>query len=314
MQLRRRFGKIWAVAALLALSACATPQADRVIQDRGALPSQASVTTVPFFPQDDLYCGPASLAMALTWSGLSVTQTDIAPMVYTPGREGTLPADMLAAARRSGRLAVPVQSLDDMLAEIAGGHPVVVFQNLALDWFPRWHFAVAKGYDLDAGDLILHSGLIADHRTALRTFERTWRRADHWAMVVLPPDRLPVRADELAVLRAAAGLERVQRASDAAAAYSAILQRWPESLGAAIGLGNARYASRDLAGSEAAFRLAVERHPSSAASWNNLAHVLASRGRQDEAIRAAQQAVSLGNGAENYRATLEEVSKPKTGN
>ncbi len=314
MQRRRGSGFVWAIAALLILSACATPQTDRIVRDRGTLPSQASVTATPFFPQDDLYCGPASLAMVLTWSGLSVTQADIAPMVYTPGREGTLPADMLAAARRSGRLAVPVQSLHDMLAEIAGGHPVVVFQNLALDWFPQWHFAVAKGYDLDAGDLILHSGLIADHRTALRTFEHTWRRADYWAMVVLPPDRLPVRADELSVLRAAAGLERVQRPADAATAYAAMLQRWPDSLGAAIGLGNARYAGRDIAGAEAAFRLAVERHPGSPVSWNNFAHVLSLRGRREEAIAAAEQAVRLGNGAENYRATLEEVSNPKTGN
>lgn len=54
------------VAALAAaLGACATPQTDRLIQDRGALPAQARVEHVPFFPQEELHCGPAALAMAL---------------------------------------------------------------------------------------------------------------------------------------------------------------------------------------------------------------------------------------------------------
>lgn len=303
-------GRALLVAGLvLAAGACATPQTESIYRDRGDLPVQASVAAVPFYAQEDLYCGPASLAMALAWSGLPVTQEQVAPYVYTPGREGTLPADMIAGARRHGRLAVPVTRLDDLLAELAAGHPVIVFQNLALDWFPQWHFAVATGYDLDAGDLVLHSGSVEGHRTALATFERTWRRAGHWAVVVLPPDRLPARTDELAVLRAASGLERVRRFEDAATAYGAILRRWPQSVAAAIGAGNARYAAGDLAGAEAAFRDAVARHPTSAAAWNNLAHVLARRGKRAQAIGAAQEAVKLDGASAAYRATLEEARR-----
>jgi tetratricopeptide (TPR) repeat protein len=299
-----------AAGLALAASACATPQTDRIYHDRGGLPAKASVAAVPFYPQEDLYCGPAALAMALSWSGLSVTQDQVAPSVYTPGRDGTLPADMISGARRFGRLAVPVTRLEDVLAELAAGHPVIVFQNLALDWWPQWHFAVATGYDLEAGDLILHSGLIQDHRTALAKFERTWQRAEHWALVVLPPDRLPARADELTVLRAANGLERVERYTEAAIVYGAALQRWPASLGAAMGLGNARYAAGDVAGAEAAFREAVSRRPDVAAAWNNLAHVLAKRGKRDEAMRAAQEAVRRDSNSAAYRATLEEIQRP----
>lgn len=301
----------WAGLLLLTLAACATPQTDQIYEDRGGLPPSADVVAVPFFPQEDLYCGPASLAMVLAWSGLSVTQDDVASQVYTPGREGTLAADMVTAARRNGRLAVPVKGLDGLLAELAGGHPVVVFQNLALDWIPQWHYAVATGYDLDRREIMLHSGRIPDHHMSLRTFERTWKRADYWTLVVLPPDQLPARADELEVLRAAAGLERAQRPDAAAVAYAAILRRWPDNVAAAIGLGNARYAVGNLPGAEAAFRVAVKQHPDAAAAWNNLAQVLAERGQRQEAIRAAQEAVSRGGAAvDQYRATLQEVSKP----
>ena len=97
--------------------------------------------------------------------------------------------------------------------------------------------------------------------------------------MVLPPDELPASADEAAVVRAASGLERAGRAGEAALAYDAILRRWPGSLEALIGRGNARYAAGDLDGAEAAYRAALERHPGAAAAWNNLADVLAARGR-----------------------------------
>lgn len=310
----RQRGTVWrallATALAVALGACAAPQAERLTQDRGTLPAQAKVEDVPFFAQERLYCGPASMAMVLAWSGVEVTQESVAPAVYTPGREGSLPADMAAAPRRYGRLAVPVATLNDVLAELAAGHPVVVFQNLGLSWLPRWHYAVATGYDLDTSEIILHSAMIQDHRTPLSKFEHTWRRGNYWALTVLPPDRLPARAEPLAVLRGASGLERVGDHKAAAAAYAAALRRWPDNLGAAIGLGNARYAMGDRLGAEAAFLAAATLHPEAPAAWNNLAHVLAESGERRAAIRAAEEAVRRGGeSSATYRATLDEVSR-----
>ena len=278
------------------------------MRDPGALPVRAELTSVPFFPQELYYCGPAALAMVLAWSGLPVTQEDMVPQVYSPEREGTLRTDMLGAARRNGRLAVPVTNLADLLAELAAGNPVLVFQNLALDWYPQWHFAVAIGYDLQAREIVLHSGLEERRVTSLDTFENTWRRGDYWALVVLPPDSLPARADAAAVVRAAAGLERVGRHEDAAAAYAVTLGRWPANFAAGMGLGNAYYGAGDLAAAEASFRDVTEKHPMQAAGWNNLAHVLAERGAKAEAVVAARRAVEIGGrDIETYRTTLRTI-------
>jgi hypothetical protein len=309
----RVFGRRTACTAgaliLWALAGCATPQTDRLLETATALPPRVEVSGVPFFPQEKYWCGPAALAMVLGWSGLPVTQEEIAAQVYTPGREGTLQSDMVAGARRNGRLAVPVTRLADLTAELAAGHPVVVLQNLGLEWFPVWHYAVAIGYDLGAGDLVLHSGLDARRVMPLATFERTWARADHWALLALPPQELPVSAAEVAVLRAATGLEQAGRTQEAALAYATIAKRWPDSLEAWVGLGNAAYAAGDLEQAENAFRTATERHPDAGAAWNNLAHVLGEQGRRAEAIVAAERAVSLGGpSATTYRATLREVS------
>ena len=277
--------------------------------DAGGLPPRAEVAGVPFHPQQEQYCGPAALATVLGWSGLPARQDAIAAAVYTPGREGTLGHDLVGAAGRHGRLAVPVADLPSLLREVAAGHPVLVLQNLGLDWYPQWHYAVVVGYDLAAGELALRSGEERRRIVSLDTFARTWARADRWAIVVLPPDALPASAAEETLVRAAAGLERAGRAGEAALAYDTILRRWPGSLGALIGRGNARYATGDLDGAEAAYRSALVRHPGAAVVWNNLADVLAARGERDAALIAARRAVDLGGPhAATYRRTLDQIS------
>ncbi len=306
----RRLQTFASVLLLWALAACAAPQTLSLIKDPGGLPPRAEVAEVPFFPQEDLYCGPAALATVLAWTGRPVTQEEMAKQVYTPGREGTLRSDILGGARRNGSLAVPVTTLPNLLAEIAAGNPVLVFQNLALDWVPQWHFAVAVGYDLEAREIVLRSGTKARRVTLLDTFEHTWERGEYWAMVVLPPDRLPASAREAEVLRGALGLERAGQLSPAATAYESVLGRWPNSLGALMGLGNLRYAAKDLSGAEAAFRRAIGTNPEAPAPWNNLAYVLAGQGRDQEALAAAREAIKLaGDQAEPYRDTLKELSE-----
>lgn len=247
--------------------------------------------------------------MVLAWSGLSTTQEEMAKQVYTPGRAGTLQSDILTAIRRNGRLAFSIHSLPDLVAEISEGHPVLVFQNLAFDWYPKWHYAVAFGYDLDAGTLLFHSGLEAREVIDLTTFERTWRRAGYWAVVVLPPNQLPVAANERTAIEAATNLVRVKHYSEAAVAYSTIAKRWPQSFVAYIGLGNARYALSEWSQAERAYRTAIAISPGTASAWNNLAYALAKQGRRDEAIDAARKAMVLGDAnAEIYRDTLKEMS------
>lgn len=304
-----RFASLCGVLLAVLLSACAAPQTQQLISAPGGLPPRAEIGAVPFYPQEAYYCGPAALAMVLTWSGDPVTQEELAPEVYTPGREGTLRSDVLAAARRHGRLAVQVADLRALLSELAAGHPVVVFQNLALPISPQWHFAVAFGYDLEQRQLLLHSGTEARRVADLDTFERTWARGDYWALVVLPPDRLPATADEHTTLAAAAALERVEKNAAAAEAYRAILARWPKSFAAQLGLGNALYAGGEHDDAEQAYRAAIRLRPDDPIPWNNLAYVLAALGRPTEARAAAEEAVRLApEDATAYRDTLRELS------
>lgn len=249
---------------------------------------------MPFYPQEDHQCGPAALATALGAQGIDRSPDALAPEVYLPGREGSLAAEMLGATRRQGLVAYPLRpQLEDVLREIAAGTPVIVLQNLSLPIAPQWHYAVAVGYDLPAEQVALRSGRTRRELMTLSTFERTWARSGRWAMLALPPDRLPATADAGRYVEAAVALERVNAAA-ARRAYRTALARWPDNLVAAIGEGNTAYAAGDLAGAEAAYRAATVAHPESADAWNNLAQVLGELHRPAEGRAAALRAVELG--------------------
>jgi len=281
---------------LLALAGCATPQLQALVERAPAgMPSRAELDAVPFFAQDDHQCGPAALAMVLDAGGKSVTPEALRPQMYLPDREGTLQVEMLAAARRNGFVAVELNpQLPDVLAEIVAGNPVIVLHNLGLSWYPVWHYSVAVGYDLDARRIVLRSAKERRLEMSLRTFEYTWKRSGYWAMLALPPRRLPASLGASEYLNAVAKLEQIGQREAARVAYGTALGRWPDNLVALMGLGNTAYAAGDLKAAELAFRRATLVHPEAAAAHNNLAQTLAELGSYDEAAAEARAAVGLG--------------------
>jgi tetratricopeptide (TPR) repeat protein len=272
-------------------------------------PRAHELTEVPFHPQDDYQCGPAALATVLNHAGVNVAPDDLVGQVYLPKREGSLQLELVAAARRARRVPyLLAPELDAVVREIAAGHPVLVLQNLGLSWLPRWHYAVVVGYDLDRREFILRSGREARRVTPFATFERTWTRAQRWALVVTAPDQIPATAVHDAYLNAVAQIEQQGLHAVAAHAYVTALQRWPDSTSARFGLGNARYATGHIAEAEAEFRAVVTLDPKHAAGWNNLAQTLLDQRRWNEAEDAARAALALGGAfADVARRTLEEI-------
>lgn len=277
------------------LAGCATPQVGQLAQQWPAdLPPQALLTQVPFFAQEDHECGPAALAMVLGSAGLAVPPEQLVAQVYLPGRQGSLQTELLVAARRHGLPAYVLQpSVAAVLREVAAGHPVLVFQNLGLSAWPVWHYAVVIGFDRDRNQLLLHSGRTARLAMSLFTFERTWARGDHWAMVALPVAQVPVTAQADGYAQAIAALERLQTAP-ARTAYAAALRQWPSHRVLLLGSGNAAYAMGDRAAAGAAYAQAVQAHPDFADAWNNLAQVQWEQGLLPAAAASVARAVALG--------------------
>ncbi len=285
-----------AAGALLAAAGCASlaPQTQELAKGLPpGLPMQVELTAVPFFPQAEYQCGPAALATVLAAAGVKVTAEELVPQVYLPARKGSLQVEMLAAARRHGRVAYPLAPrFEDLLREIAAGTPVVVLQNL--DLASGWHYAVAVGYDAGRGVLILRSGTTEREVMPFAAHEVFWKPGGYWAMVALPPDRIPATAKEDSWLNSLVAFERLNDSRKNRIAYSSFLERWPGNVNAAIGLANAHHALGELAEAEAVLRRAAAREPGSVAVLNNLAQTLSDLGRNAEALEVIERALALG--------------------
>ncbi len=252
---------------------------------------RSELREVPFFAQQEYQCGPAALATTLVHAGTPVTPDELVKRVYLPGREGSLQAEMLAAPRRYGRLSYQIAPrFDDLLREVAAGNPVLVLQDTGAGPITNWHYAVVVGFDYPAGELYLRSGETQRLAIPFTVFEYTWKKSNYWAMVTMPPGRIPVTASETAYLAAVAAMERVAEPGASFAAYSTALQRWPDNVAASIGLANRHYALGELKEAESILRRAYERHPDSVAVTNNLAHTLSDLGRNQEALTLIEQA------------------------
>ena len=278
------------------------------------LPRRAELTSVPFFPQAEYQCGPAALATVLAHAGADVTAASLVSEVYLPGRRGSLQVEMLATPRRHDRISYQLAPrFEDLLKEVASGVPVVVLQDYGV-WPVRiWHYAVVVGYD-QAGEVVLRSGTKPRLTMPLAILEYTWKESGYWAMVAMPPDRIPATATEDAYVAAVAAAARVGTPQAARIAYSAVLRRWPGNLAAGIGEANADHALGDLAHAEAVLRSLVKRHPASAAVLNNLAQTLSDRGNHEEALAVIERAMVNPGPLSNAVSETRETIRRRAGN
>jgi tetratricopeptide (TPR) repeat protein len=304
---------IGALAAVLLLAGCAgTPETARLTQAPPPdVPETVELKAVPFFAQTAYHCGPAALAAALNFTGLSVTPDGIADQVYTEGRTGTLQTEILTASRRNGRIAIAVHSMQDGFREVANGRPVLILQNLGLEIAPQWHYALLIGFDLKTETAILRSGTTRRLELPIKTLEHTWRRGDFWGVAVAGPEGpVPVTASFGDWLNGAVGLERVGNSEAAATAYATAAVHWSQQAGPFIALGSLYAAKGQLAEAAASLRKALSRTgpDNRPVALNNLAYVLMLQERWDEAEAFAEQAVAAGGAFQaTARETLKEI-------
>lgn len=297
-----------ALLMTLALAGCAHLQAPQP-----ALPTAAELTETPFFPQREFECGPAALATVLRASGVPVAADDLSREVYLPDRRGSLQAEMLATARRHGRIAYPVQDLADLVAQLQAGSPVVVLQRLGIWPLQTWHYAVAIGFDSTRRELVLRSGTERRLVTDLNSFLRSWEPGGHWAFVALQPGRLPARADAQRYLAAVAAAESSLTAAQRVAAYRQATASWPALATAHFALGNSLYERRMNATAEASWRMAIFLQPGHAGAINNLAELLARGGRRSAALALLDRALAGRLEPESLRPVLQQTRRELAG-
>jgi len=306
-----RLGALLLSGWVLLLGGCAI--APPVAYDRAGLaqrqPPRLTLDQVPFFPQERLQCGPAALATALVYQGVETRPEALEPLLFIPAREGTLALELKAAPRRFGLIAPRLDgSLEALLDTLAEGYPVVVLQNLGLDWLPQWHYAVVVGYDLPEQTLLLNSGEHRHYRLAIGTFLHTWARAKQWAVVPSHPARPPTSVTPEALLDEATALEQLGHYREAVSLYTQLQGRLPDEPLVPFGLANSLHALGEPT-ALAHYLDLVEQHPQFVWGWNNLAFALAAEGCGTTARTAIACAVRLAPQQAAIIASQEELAR-----
>lgn len=265
--------------SLIVLGGCAAGPELRALREAG---SAVELTEVPFFAQDQYQCGPAALATVLVSGGVEVTPQQLVPLVYVPDRRGSLQTELLAATRSHGRVPYMMPpAITPILEALRSGQPVLVLQNLGLDRWPIWHYAVVVGFDPGRQEFILRSGTTERHQARARSFLASWDRAGRWSMVTVPATQPPASADLLGWLQAVAPFESTGELDTAVEGYEAAVARWPAEAMAWTALGNARYLQQQFAAAAAAYERALELSPGLWTARNNLVQAMLAKGCPD---------------------------------
>jgi len=266
---RRLCGPFFIVLSL-GLAGCASyaPQFYGEFKGQSAslgTPLSREIEGLPFIPDDDLYCGPAALAMVLAHAGRHAPFEVVSPKLFLPGRKGTIQLDMLAVARTYGVTPHVIgPSLSDLVLEIAAGRPVIVLENFGFSWMPIWHYATVVGYDLNTRSVIRKSSIRERSVTPMAIFENLWKAEGYWGFVLLQPGEVPVRVERDRFFRDLSESERFMSDPDAERAWRGYVGRFPDhGLGHAA-LGNVMFNQSRHEEAAQHYRSALHQDPSNA--------------------------------------------------
>jgi len=295
-------------ALLTLITGCAGPALLQQSWPPGTSDS-IELTSTPFYPQQDYECGPAALATvlsaALQENGTAVVPDALVAEVYVPDRKGSLQPEIVAAARKRGLVVYPVRpALEDLVAQLAAGQPVLVLQNLGLKSLPVWHYAVVIGADETAEDVVLRSGTVRRRVESSGDFMRRWSLAGRWGIVTLQPGVLPANPDWPVYLRAVADLEASGASQGAGRAYEAALASDPGLAAARFGLANVRYAAGQLEQASSLYASLAGDPEFSVAALNNLANIRIDQGCLEHADAALDRAQARAGVASSLAAAL----------
>jgi len=144
------------------------------------------VEGVPFYPQEEYQCGPASLAGVLNYYGLGVTPADIAAEIFSRQARGTLDMDMLFYAQKRGMKAEQYGgSIEDLRHNIDSRQPLIILIDRGFWVYQKSHFMVVVGYD-EKG-VVVNSGKEEHQLLSQESFAKIWEKTKFWTLKITPP-------------------------------------------------------------------------------------------------------------------------------
>ncbi|MBA6391177.1 PA2778 family cysteine peptidase [Colwellia sp. BRX10-3] len=302
--------KVGIIASLFLLIGCSTPpQTLKLTQQLPTnIPLTSNIEGVPFYSQQAYYCGPTTLAEIFEYNGVKISPESIAPQLFIPKRKGSLQLEMVAAIRHQDFLAYASNgSLEQLLKLVHQKIPVIVLQNLGLSWYPFWHYAVVKGYDLETQEFILHSADIENRRVGMKVFERTWQRAKFWYVAALKPTQSMSALNDFTYISASQDLISIGKGPAAIPYLQQAIKAWPENWLSYFLLANYYFEKNNIVAAINWFEQGLTYGSKQSEYLNNYAYALLKNGDSEHAKIMIEKALVLSPNNLNILATQEEV-------
>ena len=141
----------------------------------------ARLANVPFFPQLDYQCGPASLAGVLNYYGRRTSPDEAAQAIFRPSIRGTVTLDMVLYARQQGLSARWFSgTVGDIVQAVDDGVPLIVMVDYGFSVVSQNHYMVVVGYDPKG--IVANSGTSRETHISWSDFLPTWERAKCWTL------------------------------------------------------------------------------------------------------------------------------------
>lgn len=300
------------VPVLLGTACSVNYQYPAVVAERPAfLPERYTVSEIPYFTGLQTAPGAAVLAALIADSGMSTIPSEVAPMLYETTGPTAFQTDVRTSIRAFGMLPYPMApELMDLIVEIASGNPaLVLLENSSSQ--SGWSYVLAKGFDFDAGTMVVNSDTTEGLAIPLRNFERRWIAGNRQALLAVEPGNLPTTADAANYFAALSALQRIDATNTGLqAAYQRGLEEWPEDRNLLMGYGQYLMQVRQYFQAADVFSEVMNLYPSFGMAHNNMARALIEMGRWDEARFHANQAVATDDEFNQvYTETLETINR-----
>ena len=183
----RRARAVAAVCFALSMAGCVSADQFLTGEERPLSPNALYVKQVPFYPQTQYQCGPASLATVLNYWGRHVTPEQIAQEIYRPGMKGTLSLDLWQYAKAQDfQASVRQGSWEFLETQVSRERPIIAFLNLGFRQVPLGHFLVVVGVDPDNKSVIAYSGVEKNQRIPFDRFKKAWEKTNYWSLLIEP--------------------------------------------------------------------------------------------------------------------------------
>jgi predicted double-glycine peptidase len=262
-----------------------------------ALAAATPAIEVPFLPQTEAMCGGAAAAMVFRYWGDAHADVQEFASLVDRRAGGIVNTALVEAVRARGWRAGRVESsLDALKARVLARQPVIV---LVPQRGNRYHYVVVTGASDD--QIVVHDPSWGPSR-AMPTadFERAWRAAAFWSLVILPPesrsntvaatttspDELPVASVCDEKLARAIAEVRSRGFEHADEVLGRVHAECPNAAGPLHELSGVRFAERRWPEAEALARAALARDPRDAYAIEILGSSLFMRDDAVGALRA----------------------------